>query len=289
MIKKLLNKISGRLYYSKWLNPNIVDSIFVVSTGRTGTKFFETFFNAIDAETFAVHEPQPDFFDLGIRKIRNAWSTRQIEEYIHGQRGVYLRSFTEQRKKKYVECNPFLSLLLKEVKSVFKKARFIIITREPKSYVKSALNKSPLDDGAFYFYGKNDKRLRMRSLDFDGDSYQDQWEQFTRLEKISWYWNKCNLVLLDYYQNNKNHCLHIKFEDIFSKDKEQRFRTIGRMLAFLNINLDKETVRDLIKLIDEKDNMTKEVIYGGIETWTEEEKENFYILTEEALKRIEEI
>ena len=89
MIKKLIQKVKLEIvrrqlekkYFSK-------DSkvFFIVSTGRTGTKFFEDFLSQNFNEVYAVHEPRPDFFDIGISKIRKNTSKEEIVSYIKNKR-----------------------------------------------------------------------------------------------------------------------------------------------------------------------------------------------------------
>lgn len=286
MFRKITTKIGNQQHYHKYLKPSKLDAVFVVSTGRTGTKFFETFFNNIDQHTFAVHEPQPDLFDLGIEKYREKKSFSDIATFIFQKRDAYLRSFCAQRIKRYVECNPFLSLLLPETKSVFKKAKFIVITRRPETYVKSALNKSPLDDGAFYFYGKKDKRLRLKASDLQNDPYIKDWESFSRMQKIAWYWSACNKILMDFLEKNQASCLHIHFEDLFTKEESKKMQTVKQMLSFLNINLGDKEIQHLLTLTNVKKNQTQELVFEGIDRWSTEEKEQFYALTNTIKERI---
>jgi hypothetical protein len=286
MFNKIATKIGNQRHYYQYLNPSKLDAVFVVSTGRTGTKFFETFFNNIDQHTLAVHEPQPDFFDLSMDKFREKKSRNRIPEYIFKRRDSYLRNFCAQRIKRYVECNPFLSLLLPEIKTVFKQAKFIVVTRQPETYVKSALNKSPLDDGAFYFYGKKDKRTRLKASDIKGDPYQKDWETFSRMQKIAWYWSTCNEILMDFLKENESICLHVHFENLFTKDEAKKLETIHQMLSFLGIQLTEKQVQNLLALTNVKKNQTQELMFDGIESWSEEEKGQFYTLTKIVKDRI---
>lgn len=286
MFKRIINKIGNRIHYHRWLKPSKLNAVYVVSTGRTGTKFFETFFNTVDSRTFSIHEPAPDLFDTGINKFREGWPISQVEEYIRSHRVRYLRSFSGKRIKRYVECNPFAAVLLNEIKNVFPKTKYIIITRKPKTYLKSALNKSPFDDGKSYFYGEKDGRLRLRALDFKADAYKEEWENFSRLEKIAWYWNKCNTMLMDYYDNHKDHCIHIRFEDVFSKVKVIRLETIKNMLVFLGIEIEDNQLHKLLDLSDIKKNATQTSVFEGVEEETEKELAKFYELTATANNKI---
>jgi hypothetical protein len=289
LMPNILSKIENKLHYLQYLESSKLNAVFVVSTGRTGTKFFETFFNVVDKKSHTVHEPQPDFFDLSMNKVRLNWSASQIEAYIRQYRGNYLRKLSPNKIKRYVECNPFLPIILDNIVAVFKKAKIIIITREAKSYVKSALNKSPIDDGKMFVYAENDGRLRLRALDYKDDPWLNEWESFSRMQKIAWFWNKTNLHLLDFYKNNKPISLHIKFEDIFSSDKEQRKKTIISILTFLKIKPSETLMAELLETIQTKSNTTKEEVFSGFEEWSKEEQQQFEQLTLTATKRINEL
>lgn len=289
MIRKILTKIANQTHYYKYLHPSKLDAVFVVSTGRTGTKFFETFFKIVGDNTYAVHEPQPDFFDLSISKHRKGKSKAAIQNYIISKRDPQIRSLCARRIKRYVECNPFLSFLLPDIKTTYKQARFLVITRAAKTYIKSALNKSPLDDGKFYFYDENDKRQRLTAGDFEGDPHQKSWATFSRKEKIAWYWNKCNVILLNFMQQHPRACLHLHFEAIFSKDRSLRQQEIEKILHFLGVKIDQQLLGRLLDLGDQKKNHTQAVVFEGFEDWTEKEQQQFEELTAEASKRISEI
>lgn len=286
MIKSILSKIGNQAHYYQHLRPAVLDATFIVSTGRTGTQFFETFFEGMGEQLLAVHEPRPDLFDISIEKHRDKKTSKAIEQAIFAARDPFLRSYCQARVKQYVESNPFASFLLPEIKAVFPKGRFVIITRQATTYMKSALNKSPLDDGAFYFYGEKDKRERMKATDFEGDPYYNAWSDFDRKQKIAWYWNKCNKILMDFAAAHPNITLHLKFEDLFSKEAAIRQQTIEQLLAFMNIQLPPEQLQEQLALMTTKKNQTKALVYEGVEDWTTAEQEQFMALTKEAQTRI---
>lgn len=287
MIKSILTKAGNQAHYYQYLRPETLDATFIVSTGRTGTKFFESFFRETEKQDIlAVHEPQPDLFDLAIERHRAGVSSKEIAQKIRAARDPFLRSYCHTRTKKYIESNPFASFLLPEIQQVFKKARFVVITRAAKTYVKSAMNKSPLDDGAFYLYDDQDKRPRLRATDFEGDSYFEAWADFDRKQRIAWYWNKCNGVLMDFVEANPTITLHLKFEELFSKDKTTRQKSIAQLLEFTNIQLEEEQLQKSLALLDVKKNQTKEQVYEGVEQWSAQEQEQFISLTREAQTRI---
>lgn len=288
-MSNLLDKIKNRLHYYRHLKPSRLKSVFIVSTGRTGTNFFESFFNQLNNNIHAVHEPQPDFFELSMNKIRDNWNDKKIEEYIKESREKYLIQLSKHRVKYYIESNPFLPLLLPNLKRVFKKAKFIIITRDAKSYMKSALNKSPLDDGKFFMYDDNDKRERLSAKDYSSDKYHYEWDNFNRKEKIAWYWNKTNLILLDFFKQKKSICLQIKFEDFFLSNKETQQEICINILNFLNIKYNDHTLKRLLKELNIKKNSTKEIVFDGFEKWSSEEQNIFLEITKEATQQINDL
>lgn len=288
-MSNLLDKIKNRIHYYRYLKPNRLKSVFIVSTGRTGTNFFESFFNQLNNNIHAVHEPQPDFFDLSMNKIRNDWNDNKIEETIKESRQKYLIQLSKHRVKYYIESNPFIPFLLPNIKNVFKKSKFIIITRQADTYVESALNKSPLDDGKIFMYDDNDGRKRLSAKDFKKDNYFAAWDKFERHEKIGWYWNKTNLILLDFLKQNKSICLQIKFEDFFLSNKETQQEICIKILNFLNINYNDHTLERLLKELNVKKNATKELVFGGYNEWSTEQQKKFNEITKEATQQINDL
>src|SRR5947209_3172171 len=102
---------------------------FIVSTGRTGTQFFESFFNSNFSDVLCLHEPAPDGFDIGIRKVREKPIAEEIVRYLRSSRAGVLSKVKKRHAKFYVESNPFFSLLIPELRKAFPTARFLWIVR----------------------------------------------------------------------------------------------------------------------------------------------------------------
>lgn len=289
MINALRRKWGNQRHYYKHLHPERLDVTFVVSTGRTGTKYMEHLFQQVDPAIYAVHEPQPDLFDLGIQKYREGKSSEACAAYILKERTPMLRSLCAQRTMTYIESNPFASLLLPELLAAYPKAKFIMVTRDAQTYIRSALNKSPLDDGAFYFYDENDRRQRIRSLDVKGDPYASNWAQWSRRQKIAWYWNWCNHLLLDFAEAHPERCHLVAFEQLFSKEATTQKRAIRDVLDMVGYPLRKEQLERLMALSKNKKNATQAPIFSGVETWEADEQAEFQALTHSAQERIQQL
>ncbi|MGB3342525.1 MAG: sulfotransferase domain-containing protein [Aequorivita sp.] len=229
------------------------DTIIIVSSGRTGTKFFEHLFKEIDNSAIVFHEPKPDLFDLGVKKIRLHRSSGTIINDIILQRG---RLIEREKKRRglvnavYVESNPFLYPILNEFSSVFKSAKVLYITRDAKTYIVSAYNKDPQNDRINNFYGDSDKRKRLTASDFNELS-QSEWEGYSREEKISWHWNKSNKMLFSYFLKNKDKSIMIRYEDLFSTSIETKKEALVKILTLASPNYNiSVNIERLLKVLD---------------------------------------
>ena len=112
------------------LNKQIV---FISSTGRTGTKFFEGFFNGLNRGITCLHEPSPDLFNLAIAKIREDIDSKSVlDKLFHSRKHLILEN---ENNNLYIESNPFIFPLLEDIKQKFTKTKFVFIIRDPKTYL----------------------------------------------------------------------------------------------------------------------------------------------------------
>jgi hypothetical protein len=257
---------------------------FIVSTGRTGTHFFESFFNCNFPDVPCLHEAKPDGFDIGIRKIREKLDTDKIVKYLRSSRVGILSRLKKRDAKLYVESNPFFSLLIPELRKAFPTSRFLWIVRNPKTYVVSAYNKSPVGDNKMFFYAENDHRDRITAMDFPNDRWREDWPKFVRFQKVCWHWNKCNEILEKEFGNEGDFLL-MKFEELFSSANNGR--GICKMLQFFQINvpqgMDENTLAILMK---RGTNSSERILLDGAETWTDKQKMDFDTLTYPMRKKL---
>ncbi|PKD21134.1 hypothetical protein APR41_12015 [Salegentibacter salinarum] len=264
--------------------------ILVVSTGRTGTKFFESFLKKIFPKSPVFHEPKPDLFDISIKKIRFGVSEEKLKNEIlfHRTQLFYDNySFLEIiplvffRKSVYVESNPFVFPILNEFSSLFKNVKIIYVSRDFKTYSVSAYNMSPQGDGISNFYGMADRRERLTAVDF-GEMSKRQWDFLSRMEKIAWYWNKCNKIL--YTELPKKNSIHMKFENLFSEDPLVQKSELERIMSFLEkYNID---VLEFDELMNNKINKSNP---SGVDRITNFEEKNSVLvfkLTDEMRKNL---
>jgi hypothetical protein len=113
-------------------------SAFIVSSGRTGTKFLAEFFKANYPDVLARHEPQPSYH---LRMLSNAHAAGRVSS--RTMASVLRLSRPElgrYRSELYLESNPFLYGFVGVLADVAESPVIIHIVRDPRSYVASAIN-----------------------------------------------------------------------------------------------------------------------------------------------------
>jgi Sulfotransferase family len=276
--------IRARLGESRTESVESLPVRFIVSTGRTGTQFFESFFNNNFPDVLCLHEPRPDGFDIAIRKIRGKLGAQEIVNHLRSSRAGILSRLRKRNAKLYVESNPFFSLLIPELRKAFPTSRFLWIVRNPETYVISAYNKSPVGDNKMFFYAENDHRPRITAMDFADDRWSEDWPSFDRFQKICWYWNKCNEILARDFGNQDDFLL-IKFEELFGEKND--FRSMFKMLEFFQISgpagIDSDTFDIMMK---RSINSSKRILLQSADSWTSKQKMDFDTLTYSMRKKL---
>jgi hypothetical protein len=277
-IKHILVNLKHAIIFNKVNNRDIY---FIISTGRTGTNFMESFLNAASQDVLCIHEPKPDLFDLSLEKIRLKKPSKVIMQKLKEARYEILNETLKKNKRKYIESNPFATFLIPEINKVFKNVKFIFIYRDIETYLLSALNKSPRGNGVNNFYAEDDNRKRLRPADFENDEHAEIWLSLSRAQKITWYWNKCNLYLRTFAKENNNQVIELKFEDLFSKDKETKKATLTQLFAFTDINFSPSRLDEILLVSSDKRNQTEEKFYSSLKELSESELKWIKTVTKE--------
>ena len=247
------------------------DKCFIVSTGRTGTKFFAHFLNQFSS-TYAVHEPSPALLRLGINYARNKvtkqYATQKIERY----RRPMCKQVKRENVDKYIESNNRFFSLLEPLNKVFKQSKIIHIVRDGRDYVRSGMSRN--------WYTEDDKsHSRLRAIYFPDDPYYDQWDKMSRFEKICWRWQKKDGFILDSITNVSN-VITVKFEDIF---KDENYSGLYKITDYLK--LDRSEVETMVeKMMNKRVNSTKDYEISKWPNWRSERKEKFDEIAGEHMK-----
>jgi len=247
----ILKNLYSRIY--NWDNKRVV---LIISSGRTGTNFMAHWFDSLSEEFYSVHEPSPDLFQLGIDKYRNK-KTISLRE-LKRKRSLQLYKLNKSKRNIYIESNPNLLLLLPEINTIFKNVKIIFIKRDFQTYLLSAMNKSPDNSNKNYFYDETDPRLRLTAIDYKDQRFIDKFSDFTREEKIAWWWKISNEIIDDYMRNNNN-SICVSFEELFDKNTS---RTLSKLMQFLNLDDLKLTKENKEYFKNKKNTNTVKKIYS---------------------------
>jgi hypothetical protein len=178
----------------------------------------------------------PDLFTIGMKKLRDKLSQKEVCNYILRNRIKILIESIKDKKSSYIESNPQSIYVIPELLKSFRNIRFLYIVRDPKDTINSLYNLSPVKDLAkMQFYGENDHRKRINPTDFPDDNFKYEWNILSRIGKISWYWNKANSIIYNSLKDTEG-CMIIKFEDLFSSRRSLQWENLWDLTRFLGIS-----------------------------------------------------
>ena len=224
--------------------------VFIISAGRTGTKYFGTVLQETIDDSFSVHEPDVlsginfrllhqiknfGFYNMvpgrtGIRTLSEKFMGQQISE-------KELSNSVINHRKKYYGSIPKQLIIesyygwygcIPAIRKVFKNYRVIVVARDPRDWVTSNVNWKE-------WYGKNDWVSRLKAGRINpnmvGDKdYAQKWEGFSRFQKLCWAYGHIYNTLLDEVEKD-NHVQLFKYEELFQSS--ERYESLERLLKFI--------------------------------------------------------
>jgi hypothetical protein len=182
--------------------------IFVLSTGRTGTKTLSALIS-LSADFLSYHEPNPRLFRLSSL----AYS---VDEEI-GVNQVFLEAFLIARKqlldyslncgKGYAETGHHVTFLADIILQAIPEVRFIHLVRDPRDVVISSMRRN------WYSTNRFDKdRISPKA----GTEYAAEWKNYSPFEKNVWLWMETNKWIMNFMASlPTDKGLLIHSEDIF--------------------------------------------------------------------------
>ena len=241
-----------------WKN---INKYFIISTGRTGTKFLAKFFNEI-GKSIAVHEPNPDFLKLAINYAQKKVNKEKTKEKLDLYRRPLARKIKRSPFNTYIESNNRLFSLIEPLTDVFENFKIIHIVRDGRDYVRSGMSRD--------WYTPNDDELRLKSSMFPDDPYFNVWNKMNRFEKICWRWQKKDNFIYEDLKTVEN-SIRIKFRDIFnSKDHNGLFK----IADYIGISKT-ETSKMIDEMINKKVNNNKQYEIPRWPEWSKNKRKKF--------------
>ncbi len=251
----------GLLSPEKW---TMVEPIFIISTGRTGTKFLAKFLDQFN-EINSVHEPNPDFLKLGIEFASQKTSIRKAENTILRYRTPMYRKIKRRNVKYYIESNNRLFSLIKPLVKAFDQPKILHIVRDGRDYVRSGMSRPY---GGYFSDG--DTLPRLKATLFPEDEYYEEWDEMSKFEKTCWLWVKKDNFIFEDIKSYSN-SITIKFEEVFKDENHTGIKKTSDFIGF-----DERKLLSIFKDMHEKRvNKTKEYSIPHWKKWSEKKKRIF--------------
>ena len=231
--------------------------VFIVSGGRTGTKFLGDFLGTMITDCFSVHEP--DVLSLHPRyrpwnRIRTFGVKHMVFDRLRGISGIrnlsqrYLsgkiskddlvKSLKEHRENYYQSISQNLIVesysgwygCLPGIEELYRNHKTLVITRHPKTWIESNMNWGTM-------YGPKDqtslfKQERLNPKTVGDTRYVGQWDGFTQFEKLCWAYQAIYGNVLAKKEDSPT-VMRIRFEDLF--DGSGRYDTLKKLLSFVSV------------------------------------------------------
>lgn len=238
-----------------------LNKYFLISTGRTGTRFLANFLNLFEIN-YAVHEPLPNLLAEGNDFARNRISAEEIKKKYLAGRQIYFKEILKNRQiKKYIESNNRLYSFIPVIRELYPESKFIHVVRDGRDVVRSGMSR--------HFYTKQDKTYRISADLIPDDPYFEKWNNMDQFEKICWWWQKKDSMIFNDTYSFEDSIL-IKFEEIFNQ--RDGYPGIKRILSFLNIeNVSDDFIKSKIKKVNE----TKSFAVDHWKNWDEDKLKKF--------------
>ena len=222
--------------------------VFIISGGRTGTKYFGDVLSSLMPDAFSVHEPDvlTDFklksvqqiklfglYQLVFGKLTGKTGIRNLSQnYLSGKIDIgELNTAVSKHRRRYYESIAEDLIIesysgwygvIPAIRQLFKYYKIVVIVRDPRDWVTSNMNWGTM-------YGKRDwvDRLGLGRLEprmVNDSDFISQWPRFTRFQKLCWSWKTIYEIILQNIRHDPNAYI-MKFEDVFhAKDKYEHFQ-----------------------------------------------------------------
>jgi len=195
--------------------------VFILSTGRTGTQFFEDYFNQT-SDAMCRHEPWPSrrFKFLSNLYLNQKVSARRVSRIYQRSRKKLFRSL---KGRKYIESSNFIFGCMDPLREHYGEVKIIHLVRHPLSYITSHLGKG---------FWRGHKRFFARFVPYWLEKLPVK-DRSDPIELLAARWNYVNRHIGSYADGHPY--LRIRFEDLFSKDSTTASATLNQIREFCRL------------------------------------------------------
>ncbi len=238
--------------------------VFVLSTGRSGSKFVHHVFEQLD-DTASYHEAFPTLQYFSNYAYQNQENLDLLEAMFKAARFELILSAYNQ-KKVFIESNQCLVFYAPVINKLFNNARFIHLIRHPGDFIRSGVMKGWHLNDSIWESG----RVRMQN--------DKEWNNFNHIEKLAWVWVTTNAYIKSFLKTlDSKRYLVTRLEDIVSNHDylANLKRFAGNMDEVLPEKikwLQSTKVNELHIHENEPPNMKKISSYPPYSQWSNEDK-----------------
>ncbi len=234
------------------------DACFVLSTGRTGTMTLGALLEACP-EIDAHHEPEPRL----IAASYLAWTGVEDEAFWRQAVTVARDKLVFgalKRGKLYFEGSNRMTFLADALAAVYPRARFLLVTRRPEGFVRSALRRG-------YYLGHPWDHARPRPA--AGSDEAADWAERSAEARCAWLWSTTHEHALGFGERvGADRFSVLQAEALFDGDLDR----LEQLFAFLDRPAPSR--RHLQEILDRPLNAQKGTFPWGREpAWTDEERD----------------
>jgi len=208
-------------------------SVLIISTGRTGTKFLAAMLDEIIPDADVFHEAGERSRLINI--LSNAYLAKLIPQLFPlraWKRAISAQlQKTKSEKNYYIDSNNHLYVPAVCWPALYPNLRVIHIVRDPRTYIRSHLNwsrsrlRSFIANYLIPFWQPNGYLL--------GEMSFIQWLRLSKFERFSWIWDYKNRFIAQ-IEDSKIPYLCLHFEDLF--ESENPDKAFNHLLKFIGVS-----------------------------------------------------
>ena len=233
-------------------------SVFVMSTGRTGT---ETLARLLDLSPHieAFHEPPPQLLAERKEAFGQVWARPRKFARIFSHARAWPIAKSRFRNRLYAEASARLTFFAPVIANVMPEAKFVCLYRHAADVVRSGMRRE-------WYTGHMSDRHRIEP--WPDDPAFDSWQSWAPFERICWYWDAYNRFALQVRERlGSERILMLRSEDLFDVQTE----AYDALLRFLDLPT---PARDKISsVLAVKHNAQVQNEFPKLENWSVEQRE----------------
>ena len=212
--------------------------IYLVSTGRTGTKYFSNFFSTYGIDVTSYHTSK---FTRTVNVLGNMYRQKMLSRRMMKMLLKHIKFHSVQsHNSRYIECNPYYYNIIDIIDDFFPEAKFIFVVRSPKSFISSYIKmerqrwKSTIANRLIPFWQPTSYLDQIRGI---GNNY------YQRVEFFSKVWARKNTTIMKAL-SGRNNSISLRFEQVFNP--ATGVDVMKGLIKWLDIGLKKPITQEMI-------------------------------------------